>query len=73
MRDSGNIIFYGSKGIGKTTLLLKFQEEFENLDDVYIIRVPLVEGDFNDIYNLIVDKTADFLNIKVTSIWNSIK
>ncbi|MDR1819217.1 MAG: ATP-binding protein [Methanobrevibacter sp.] len=71
--DSGNIIFYGSKGIGKTTLLLKFQEEFENLDDVYIIRVPLVEGDFNDIYNLIVDKTADFLNIKVTSIWNSIK
>lgn len=27
--DSGHIIIYGPKGIGKTCLLLKFQEELE--------------------------------------------
>ena len=71
--DSGNIIIYGAKGIGKTSLLLKFQEEFKNIKNVYTIRIPLIEGDFNDIYNLIVDKAADSLNIKVSSIWDSIK
>ena len=71
--DSGNIIIYGAKGIGKTSLLLKFQEELKNIKNAYTIRIPLIEGNFNDIYNLIVDKAADSLNIKVSSIWSSIK
>ena len=71
--DSGHIIIYGPKGIGKTCLLLKFQEELKNIKEVYAIRIPLVEGSFNDIYSLIVDKCADSLNIKVSSFWGSIK
>jgi AAA+ ATPase superfamily predicted ATPase len=71
--DSGHIIIYGPKGIGKTCLLLKFQEELENKKEVYAIRIPLVEGTFNDIYSLIVDKCADSLNIKVSSFWDTIK
>lgn len=71
--DSGHIIVYGPKGIGKTCLLLKFQEELGNTEEVYTIRIPLVEGSFNDIYGLIVDKSADSLGIKVSSFWDSIK
>lgn len=71
--DPGNIIIYGPKGIGKTCLLIKFQEKLKDLDDVYPIRIPLVEGSFTDIYTLIVDKCADSLNIKVSSFWDSIK
>jgi len=71
--DSGHIIIYGPKGIGKTCLLLKFQEELEIIKDVYAIRIPLVEGSFTDIYSLIVDKCADSLDIKVSSFWDSIK
>lgn len=40
---------------------------------MYAIRIPLVEGSFNDIYSLIVDKCADSLNFKVSSFWKSIK
>ncbi len=71
--DSGHIIIYGPKGIGKTCLLLKFQEELKNTKEAYAIRIPLVEGNFNDIYTLIIDKCADSLNIKVSSFWESIK
>lgn len=71
--DSGHIIIYGPKGIGKTCLLLKFQDEVKNTKEVYAIRIPLVEGSFNDIYSLIIDKCADSLNIKVSSFWESIK
>ncbi|BDZ66588.1 AAA family ATPase [Methanobacterium ferruginis] len=71
--DSGHIVVYGPKGIGKTCLLLKFQEELRNTKEVYAIRIPLVEGTFNDIYSLIVDKCADSLEIKVSSFWESIK
>lgn len=71
--DSGHIIIYGPKGIGKTCLLLKFQEELKIIKDVYAIRIPLVEGSFTDIYSLIVDKCADSLDIKVSSFWDSIK
>lgn len=71
--DPGNIIIYGPKGIGKTCLLIKFQEKLKGLDDVYPIRIPLVEGSFTDIYTLIVDKCADSLNIKVSTFWDSIK
>lgn len=71
--DPGNIIIYGPKGIVKTCLLIKFQGKLKDLDDVYPIRIPLVEGSFTDIYTLIVDKCADSLNIKVSSFWDSIK
>ncbi|MDR0911277.1 MAG: AAA family ATPase [Methanobrevibacter sp.] len=71
--DSGNIILYGPKGIGKTCLLLKFQESLKSEKNAYTLRIPLIEGNFNDIYNLIIDKAADSLDIKVTSIWDSIK
>jgi len=71
--DSGHIIIYGPKGIGKTCLLLKFQEDLGNTEGVYAIRIPLVEGTFNDIYSLIIDKCADSLNIKISSFWDSIK
>ena len=67
--DPGNIIIYGPKGIGKTCLLIKFQEEFKNVSEVYAIRIPLVEGSFTDIYTLIVDKCTDSLDIKVSSFW----
>ncbi len=71
--DPGNIIIYGPKGIGKTCLIIKFQQELKNIEDVYAIRIPLVEGSFTDIYTLIVDKCADSLNIKVNNFWDSIK
>ncbi|MBZ2164468.1 ATP-binding protein [Methanobacterium spitsbergense] len=71
--DPGNIIIYGPKGIGKTCLLIKFQEELKDVEEVYAIRIPLVEGSFTDIYTLIVDKCADSLDIKVSSFWDSIK
>lgn len=71
--DTGHIILYGPKGIGKTCLLLKFQEELENIHDTYSIRIPLVEGSFYDIYSLIVDTSAESLEIKISSFWDTIK
>ncbi len=71
--DAGHIIIYGPKGIGKTCLLLKFQEKLENLKETYSIRIPLVEGSFFDIYSLIVDAAAESLGIKVSSFWDTIK
>ena len=32
-----NLILYGQEGIGKTSLLLKFQKELKGLDDVYFL------------------------------------
>lgn len=71
--DTGHIILYGPKGIGKTCLLLKFQEELENIHETYSIRIPLVEGSFYDIYSLIVDTSAESLEIKISSFWDTIK
>ncbi len=71
--DAGHIILYGPKGIGKTCLLFKFQEEMEGLEDTYSVRIPLVEGSFFDIYSLIVDSSAESLGIKVSSVWDTIK
>ncbi len=71
--DPGNIIIYGPKGIGKTCLIIKFQQELKNIEDVYAIRIPLVEGSFTDIYTLIMDKCADSLNIRVNNFWDFIK
>lgn len=68
-----HIIIYGPKGIGKTCLLLKFQDEIKNIKEVYPVRIPLVEGNFNDIYSLIVDKCADALHIKVSHFWDKIE
>lgn len=68
-----HIIIYGPKGIGKTCLLLKFQDEIKNIKEVYPVRIPLVEGNFNDIYSLIVDKCADTLHIKVSHFWDKIE
>lgn len=70
---AGHIIIYGPKGIGKTCLLLKFQDEIKNIQEVYPVRIPLVEGDFDDIYSLIIDKCADALNIKVSHFWEKIE
>ena len=58
-----NIIW--AKRHWKTSLLLKFQEEIINLDDVYSVRIPLIEGNFEDIYSLIVEKCSDTLNINI--------
>ena len=68
----GHLILYGSKGIGKTSLLLKFQEEISAFDDVYPVRIPLMEGDFDDIYSLIIEKCSDALNINITHFWEKI-
>ena len=68
----GHLILYGPKGIGKTSLLLKFQEEITNLDDVYSVRIPLMEGNFEDIYSLIIEKCSDTLNINIGHFWEKI-
>lgn len=41
---AGHILIYGPKGIGKTCLLIKFEEQLNNVDGVYPVRIPLVEG-----------------------------
>ena len=68
----GHLILYGSKGIGKTSLLLKFQEELTNFDDVYSVRIPLIEGNFEDIYTLIIEKCSDTLDINISHFWEKI-
>ncbi|MDO5809493.1 MAG: ATP-binding protein [Methanobrevibacter sp.] len=68
----GHLILYGPKGIGKTSLLLKFQEEITNLDDVYSVRIPLIEGNFEDIYSLIIEKCSDTLDINIGHFWEKI-
>lgn len=69
---AGHIIIYGPKGIGKTCLLIKFENELNNIDGVYPVRIPLVEGSFDDIYSLIVDKCADALGINEGHFWDNI-
>ena len=68
----GHLILYGPKGIGKTSLLLKFQKEISNFDDVYSVRIPLIEGNFEDIYTLIIEKCSDTLNINISHFWEKI-
>lgn len=68
----GHLILYGAKGIGKTSLLLKFQEEISNFEDVYSVRIPLIEGNFEDIYSLIIEKCSDTLNININHFWQKI-
>ena len=68
----GHLILYGPKGIGKTSLLLKFQEKIANLDEVYSVRIPLMEGNFEDIYSLIIEKCSDTLNINIGHFWDKI-
>ena len=68
----GHLILYGPKGIGKTSLLLKFQEEITGIDDVYSVRIPLMEGNFEDIYSLIIEKCSDALNINIGHFWDKI-
>lgn len=68
----GHLILYGPKGIGKTSLLLKFQERITNLDDVYSVRIPLIEGNFEDIYSLIIEKCSDTLDINIGHFWEKI-
>lgn len=68
----GHLILYGPKGIGKTSLLLKFQEEITNVNDVYSVRIPLMEGNFEDIYSLIIEKCSDTLNINIGHFWEKI-
>lgn len=68
----GHLILYGPKGIGKTSLLLKFQEKITNLDDVYSVRIPLIEGNFEDIYSLIIEKCFDTLDINIGHFWEKI-
>ena len=68
----GHLILYGPKGIGKTSLLLKFQEKITNLDDVYSVRIPLIEGNFEDIYSLIIEKCSDTLDINIGHFWEKI-
>ena len=68
----GHLILYGSKGIGKTSLLLKFQEEISSFDDVYSVRIPLMEGNFDDIYTLIIEKCSDALGINISHFWEKI-
>ena len=68
----GHLILYGPKGIGKTSLLLKFQEEITDFDDVYSVRIPLMEGNFEDIYSLIIEKCSDTLNINIGHFWDKI-
>lgn len=69
---AGHIIIYGPKGIGKTCLLMKFEGELKNTEDVYPVRISLVEGNFDDIYSLIIDKCSDALGIKVSHFWDKI-
>ena len=68
----GHLILYGPKGIGKTSLLLKFQEKITNLDGVYSVRIPLIEGNFEDIYSLIIEKCSDTLDINIGHFWEKI-
>ena len=68
----GHLILYGPKDIGKTSLLLKFQEEITNIDEVYSVRIPLMEGNFEDIYSLIIEKCSDTLNINISHFWEKI-
>ncbi len=68
----GHLILYGPKGIGKTSLLLKFQEEISNLDNVFSVRIPLIEGNFEDIYTLIIEKCSDTLDININHFWQKI-
>ena len=68
----GHLILYGPKGIGKTSLLLKFQEEISHFDDVYPVKIPLIEGDFEDIYTLMIEKCSDSLGINVNHFWEEI-
>jgi len=70
--SAGHIIIYGPKGIGKTCLLIKFEEELNNIDGVFPVRIPLVEGNFDDIYSLIIDKCADALEIREGHFWDNI-
>ena len=71
--DPGHIIIFGPRGIGKTCLLLKFQEELENFENTYAVRIPLVEGSFEDIYGLIIGKCSDALEINLGDFWDTIK
>jgi uncharacterized protein len=48
---AGHILIYGPKGIGKTCLLIKFEEELNNVDGVYPVRIPLVEGNYQNSKN----------------------
>ena len=68
----GHLILYGPKGIGKTSLLLKFQEKIINLDGVYSVRIPLIEGNFEDNYSLIIEKCSDTLDINIGHFWEKI-
>jgi hypothetical protein len=68
----GHLILYVPKGIGKTSLLLKFQGKITNLDEVYSVRIPLIEGNFEDIYSLIIEKCSDTLDINVGLFWDKI-
>ena len=69
---AGHIIIYGPKGIGKTCLLIKFEEQLKDVDGVYPVRIPLIEGDFDEIYSLIVDKAAETLKISEGHFWDNI-
>ncbi len=69
---AGHILIYGPKGIGKTCLLIKFEEQLNDVDGVYTVRIPLVEGNFDDIYSLIIDKCADALKISEGHFWDNI-
>jgi len=69
---AGHIIIYGPKGIGKTCLLIKFEEQLKDVDGVYPVRIPLIEGDFDEIYSLIVDKAAENLKISEGHFWDNI-
>ena len=51
---------------------MKFQEEITDLDDVYSVRIPLIEGNFEDIYSLIIEKCSDTLNINISHFWEKI-
>ena len=68
----GHLILYGPKGIGKTSLILKFEEYIQDFDDVYSVRIPLFDGNFEDIYSLIIEKCSAALDIKVTHFWEKI-
>lgn len=69
---AGHILVYGPKGIGKTCLLIKFEEQFSNIEGVYPVRIPLVEGNFSDIYSLIVDRCAEAFEISEGHFWDNI-
>ena len=69
---AGHLTLYGPKGIRKTSLLLKFQDEITNLNEVYSVRIPLIEGNFEDIYSLIIEKCSDTLYINIGHFWEKI-